>query len=366
MSAKLLSTVFSAEFLATVRPDRSDAHHYIHRLFIDTDAWSAQQRDFLTEALAMVRRHHAFKANVIRRLRADDDFVFFGQLYELRVAHHFESNGARLRFNPHGRNKSTLEFEALLSPSLLVEVKTPQRRPQDAKKAKQARRLVELAQQTDGGEWISVNVQNSGGFRERRFQTFLTDAIPRLRQRTIEGERLPSVVFRDVEGLTAEVTFLASDSSTRQRNGIQITDAKIVQNHDSLEATVKTAVRQLPKVRTRATMIVICPRFEFPASPQHFVRALYGVDALHFRKEGDQLTPEARFMPTGVLAQSRHRRVSVVAWVNELGSRYNPEFEVVALHHPNPYVSMPPAALSRFASRQLVPGDQGFSWVEQS
>jgi hypothetical protein len=355
-----LSTVFSDAVLSALNP-ASLSHKYIDRLFNDTDAWSAPQREVLSEALTSARRHRAFNTNLIQRLRSPDEFLFFGQLYELKVARHFELHGAQLRFSPPGRGRSALEFSARLSlpesgahVTMLVEVKTPQRSKQELQVRQSGDALAQLAEGVVGRGRVVVTVTKSGMFRVSRFRAFLSSQIDALQCRAERGEAFPMATFADAAGLTADVTLVGRASNGDQLEVSVLRGPKPVRNEDALRSTVLSAAGQLPRVRSRPAIVVVCPQFEFPAGPQEFIRALYGTTVFTVKTSTVGSRASREFAPTGLFAQGRHRRVSAVLWLDECGSRYNVDFRLVAFHHPDPFVPIPPDVLRPFVSRQLV------------
>ena len=105
----LINEVFPREFVETeLVAAHSTARNYQHRVLLETDEWAIQQRAHLRDCLTIAKQHDALDRDCVRRLQSDDDFVFFGRLYELRVAHRLHSAGYRFHFSASGAGRSDL------------------------------------------------------------------------------------------------------------------------------------------------------------------------------------------------------------------------------------------------------------------
>lgn len=347
---KLIETVYPQDFCRGLDPTLSDACRYLHRVFVDTDEWSLTQQDRLEGLLQLADRHGQLHADTQRRLKSPAPEQFWGKLNELVVASIFESRGYKVEFNPQGRLRREGEFLLFLSEAVFVEVKTMFPRALEKAEERWVEKLCRVAQRLDYPAWVNIEVVKhpNSDFQTRRFGRFLARVLPDMAR---SGKAGRGVRYEDSNsGLEAIVTLMAKLPSGPVEASPAI-GPKWLKNDRYIRASLQAASGQLPP--HMPCLVVLCDKLEFPASSRDFCNALYGTLGYLWNGVTQRGIGAAR-SADGFLSPGGHRRVSVVAQLDELGESQNPYSELVFYHNPWARRPLEAGELAAISRRQFA------------
>jgi len=350
MAKRLIDRIYPSDFRGGLDPAVSDVCQYLYRVFVDTDEWSMMQQRRLEGLLQLANRHGQLAPDAVRRLTSPAPDQFWGKLNEFAIANIFESKGLKLEFSPPGRKRREGEFLVFLSEPVFVEVKTMFPRALERGEERHLGRLCRAAGRVDYPAWVEIEIVKPPvtDFQTRRFADFLGRVLPDMAPSTERAARVP---YQDPNsGLEASITVMARLPAGPVEASPSV-GPKWLRNDEYIRRSLQTASHQLPP--DMACMVVLCDKLEFPARPRDFYNALYGTLG-YLWNGGTQRSIGAARRADGFLSPGGHRRVSVVAQLDELGESQNPCSELVLYHNPWARRPLEPGELVAISRRQFA------------